>query len=281
MEKQTGEQNKILKSVSKRNINSQDLERILKSLEQTNNPPQSKVFKHYRGTKRKIGIISDTHIGQKEFDEPLFKHMGQIMREEGVDEIYHVGDLLEGMSGRPGHVYELNHIGFEQQINEAERLFNKYLKNLKIYGINGNHDLWYAKMANGGVNVSSELAQRVENYTHLGDEEADIEFKKNITMKLFHPNDGTAYATSYKLQKLMESFTGGRKPNVLIEGHYHKALYMFNRNIHGIEAGTLCGQTKWMRGRKIPAHKGFWILNIELGRDGIGKFCPTFYPGYK
>ena len=83
------------------------------------------------------------------------------------------------------------------------------------------------------------------------------------------------------MQKLMESFTGGEKPNILVQGHYHKALYMFNRNIHGLEAGTMCGQTSWMRGKKIPAHKGFWIIDLSLGKGGIGKFAPAFYPGYK
>ncbi len=271
----------IIKVVKKRGLSAPELEKILSSVETGNEPQRKQAFRDYVGKNSRIGIISDTHIGHKEFDEPLFAYAGKTFRKEGVDKVYHCGDILEGMSGREGHIYELNQIGFAQQIKEAERIFTKHLKGLDVKGINGNHDLWYAKKNNGGVNVSSELAQRVENYTHLGDEEADVELKKGITMKIFHPNDGTAYATSYKLQKLIESLTGGEKPEVLAEGHYHKALYMFNRNVHALEAGTLCGQSKWMRGKKIPAHKGFWILDIEMGGGGIGKFKPAFYPGYK
>jgi hypothetical protein len=55
---------------------------------------------------------------------------------------------------------------------------------------------------------------------------------------------------------------------------------MFNRNIHCIEGGTLCGQTGWMRGKKIPAHKGFWILEFDISKRGITRFVPHFYPAY-
>ena len=229
---------------------------------------------------KKIGIISDTHIGHEMFDEGLFKHAGQVFRKEKVEAVYHSGDILEGMSGRDGQVFELAQIGFSQQINYAEELFKKYFKGLQVYGITGNHDDWYKKRNNGGISVGEELEKRVPNFHFLGENEADVTLNPGITMKLFHPGDGTAYATSYKLQKLIESLSGGKKPNLLVEGHYHKALYMFNRNVHGIEAGTLCGQTGWMRGKKIPAHKGFWILDMEFSKRGIKKLTPSFYPSY-
>ena len=141
--------------------------------------------------------------------------------------------------------------------------------------------MWYQQKGDMGVVVGEEMDREVPRYHNLGQMEGNVKIGRNTTIKLFHGNDGTAYAVSYKMQKLMESFTGGEKPNILLEGHYHKALYMFNRNIHGLECGTLSGQTQWMRGRKIPAHKGFWVVNIKMGKGGIGAFSPTFYPGYK
>jgi hypothetical protein len=45
--------------------------------------------------------------------------------------------------------------------------------------------------------------------------------------------------------------------------------------------GTMCGQTNWMRSKKIPAHKGFWVIEMSFGSGGIGKFEPAFYAGYK
>jgi len=269
---------KILKSIKKRNLSANDLERILKSVENTA-PKQVQSFEDYFENKTKIGVFSDCHIGAKEFDEPFFKHMVKIFKREKVKRVYQCGDILEGMSNRPGHIYELSEIGYHKQMEKATRLFK--LITCPIYGIDGNHDEWFQKKCNQGVVVGVELDRAVKNYHHLGQMEANVKLRSNVNMKLFHPNDGTAYAMSYKMQKMMESFTGGEKPQILLQGHYHKSLYMFNRHIHGIECGTLSSQTRWMRGRKIQAHKGFWVINIQFGRGGIGKFEPAFYAGYK
>lgn len=269
---------KIIKLVGEAGLSPREL-RILLNSPEPNRP--RKIYNHSNGQREiKFGIVADSHIGQEMFDEALFESAGKTFRKEGIKNVYHVGDVLEGMSGREGQVYELRQIGFKQQIDYAESLIKKYWTNFNIFAINGNHDLWYKKKNNAGLDVGQELDNRISNWHHLGDEEADIKLAPNVVMKLFHPNDGTAYATSYKLQKMMESFEGGHKPQILVEGHYHKALYMFNRNIHGIEGGTLCGQTRWMRGKKIPANKGFWIVKLELDKKGISKFIPTFYPAY-
>lgn len=274
----TDQDKKILRLIDQSGITSEELKVLLKGAKGAS---PKKTWKHYSPTSHiKIGVFSDSHIGNEKFNDMLFERMGNKFRREKIDRAYQAGDILEGMSGRPGHVYELSEIGYEAQISKASDLMNTHLKGLDIFGIDGNHDGWYRDKGDAGVIVGKELEKRVKNYTHLGEMEADVWLAPNIKMALIHPNDGTAYATSYKLQKLMESFTGGEKPNILLEGHYHKALYFFNRNIHGLECGTLCGQTRWMKGKKIPAHMGFWILDIKYNKSGIQEFSPTFFPEY-
>lgn len=276
-DKLSAEDERILAIVNGKQLSSRELKIVL------NQPRENRgqrVYDHSRLGKVKIGILADTHIGQKKFDEGFIKYASEVFKKEGVKDVYHAGDICEGMSGRPGHVYELQYIGFSQQVGAAARIFNNYFRDFNIFGITGNHDDWFKLKNDAGANVGEELANRVPNFQYLGENEAHVKLGPNTTMMLFHPGDGTAYATSYKMQKLTESFTGGEKPNIIVEGHYHKALYMFSRNIHCIEGGTLCGQTGWMRGKKIPAHMGFWILELDIGKRGITKFTPHFYPKY-
>jgi len=279
MAKKKKEVEKEHRLCKKYKLTESELERVVKS-NMNEAPQKSRVFKDYFTDRVKIGVFSDAHIGHEMFDEAFFRHMVKTFKKEKVDRVFQSGDILEGMSGRPGHIYELSQIGYHNQMKKAVSMF-RLLKDFKVAGIDGNHDGWYQKKGDAGVIVGNELEKRLDNYTHLGQMEADVKIAPNITMKLYHGGDGTAYAISYKMQKLMESFTGGEKPAVVLSGHYHKALYMFNRNIHGLECGTLCGQTGWMRGKKIPAHKGFWILDMKVGKGGIGMFKPAFYPGYK
>lgn len=276
-DKLTPKQRKILSLVDATNLTPNELNIVLN---QRGQEPAIRTYDHSTTGHVKIGIISDTHIGHKKFDEGFMKYAAEIFKKEGIKNVYHVGDITEGMSGRPGHVYELQYIGFSQQLGAAERILKKYYKDFNIYGITGNHDDWFKLKNSAGANVGEELAHRVPNFTYLGENEAIVKLGPKTTMMLFHANDGTAYATSYKMQKLVESLEGGSKPNILVEGHYHKAMYMFNRNIHTLEGGTLCGQTAWMRGKKIPAHKGFWILEMDINKRGITKMTPSFYPAY-
>jgi DNA polymerase II small subunit/DNA polymerase delta subunit B len=267
----------LMEAIKSSNLSEEELKIILS---QDHVPKKIKEYSFSGKGKIKFGIIGDTHIGSDKFDEGLFKASGDIFRKEGVKNVYHAGDILEGMSGRPGHIFELSQIGFSQQIKYAEKLFKENYKDLEIYAITGNHDDWFKSKNNAGINVGEELEKRLSNFHYLGENEAVVNIN-GVKVMLFHPNDGTAYATSYKIQKLAESFEGGKKPHILIEGHYHKALYAFIRNIHCFESGTLCSQTQFMRGKKISAHKGFFIVELEASKNGIESISPKFYPAYE
>jgi DNA polymerase II small subunit/DNA polymerase delta subunit B len=76
--------------------------------------------------------------------------------------------------------------------------------------------------------------------------------------------------------------TGGEKPSILINGHHHKAMYLFYRNVHAIECGTLEAQSGWMKGKRIAAHVGGWIIEIHVDEEGtINRFKSEFIPFYK
>lgn len=226
-----------------------------------------------------FGYFSDAHIGQVKFNYKLFDYMVRFFKQEKPDMILNPGDHLEGMSNRPGHVYELTHIGFAQQIRHAAELYSQ-LDQFEHYGIDGNHDDWYHIKADQGTIVGDELALRVKNYKNLGSYEGDLNLN-GVKIKLFHANDGTAYAHSYKLQKLIESFSGGEKPHVVLSGHYHKALTLFSRGVHGFECGTLSGQSKFMRGKKIQAHMGFGLVKIAYNAKGVERLTHTWVPWHE
>lgn len=252
----------------------------IKLLSGAKSKPRRRRQLHSDAESFKYGYFSDPHIGEKHFDEPLFKQMAEHFNDENVDFVVNPGDHLEGMSGRPGHVYELDLVGFDAQFRKACELYS--LINADIFGIDGNHDLWYKSKNSAGVIPGEQLERALPNYTHLGEWEGDLMVgsKKPVWIKLFHANDGTAYADSYKLQKLIESFTGGEKPQIVHSGHYHKAISLFRRNVWGFESGTLCGQSQFMRGKKLQAHKGYGIVEFDTYNGSIEKLRHTFIPAY-
>jgi len=240
-------------------------------------------YYNFSGDIIRLGIMSDTHIGSNYTDEYKILKALETMKSEGCNLLLHAGDLTEGMSGRDGHVYELKHIGYTAQLKASIELFKEWDKPLKI--IAGNHDLWYMQKANLGADIVKEFCTNFDNFEMIGQGEGDI-IINGITIKLFHGGDGASYALSYREQKLIDSFTGGEKPGLLITGHTHKSYYLpAYRNVHTISAGTLQNQTSFMRNKKSSAHVGFWIADVCIGDGEYGKeikYCTTrYYPFYK
>ena len=124
-----------------------------------------------------------------------------------------------------------------------------------------------------------EVCDRLPNMTYIGQDSADLNVG-GCTLRLFHGGDGNSYALSYRLQKLVESITGGKKPNIILAGHVHKFCYIFDRNIHAISVPAMQSQTAFMRARKLAAHTGFLILDFDTKDGNVCNLSVQLYPFY-
>jgi len=228
----------------------------------------------FEGEKIVFGILGDTHLGSIYTDTSYIDLAFQEFKKEKCDFVVHVGDVCEGMSNRAGHVYELSHIGYEHQKEHAVDVLSRWVG--KMYFISGNHDRWYIK--SNGANIVKDIANELPNADFLGHDLGNISVNGSI-IELWHGEDGSSYAISYRIQKIVESMTGGTKPNILICGHVHKMGYFFIRHIHCIGAGSLQKQTAWMRGKRLDAHTGFWIVEAWINK-GVSKIKTCWYPFY-
>jgi len=231
----------------------------------------------FDGKHIRIGCITDTHIGHKRFCKDRLFSAFEEFKKEKVDFITHCGDVTEGMSHRQGHIYELDQLGYDAQKAEAIDLFGQWT-DTDIYAIDGNHDRWFLK-SNGAL-IVKDIANSLDNFTFLGHDEGDISLGGKATIKLWHGEDGSSYALSYRLQKILESMSGGEKPSILLAGHVHKYVNIFERNVYALSVGALEAQTKWMRGKRISAHVGFCIIDVWVNKLGVSKFSTTWYPFY-
>jgi len=231
----------------------------------------------FDGDKIVIGVMGDTHLGSAYTDtELLFKAFNEFEK-ENVDMVVHTGDVCEGMSNRSGHIYELSHLGYAAQKEHAIEVLSQW-SDTPIYMVSGNHDLWFKK--SNGADVVNDICEVIPNAEYLGEHEGDISLNGKGILKLWHGGDGNSYAISYRLQKIIEAITGGEKPDMLIAGHVHKSMYMYDRHVHVYSAGAIQRQTPWMRGKRIASHTGFWIVEAWVNSDGISKTRGEWFPYY-
>ena len=273
-DKLTDRQEKILDLIAKSSLSDSEINILLKS-----KPPRQvrPIHRTYFGKdKIRIGVVSDFHMGSKYFNEPGFEYCIERFNREKVDAIYFPGDILEGMSQRDGQIFELSEIGYTEQLNKAVSRLKKFKH--PFYFITGNHDKWAKDKGNLGLSIGEEIERRVPNAKFLGEMEATVDLGYNIKMKLTHRGNSSTYALSYSGQRMINNIPGGEKPNIILNGHLHKSIYMYYRNIHYLEAGTLQNQTEFMKMKGAPANVGFWIIDIELGNKGVTGFKPSWYP---
>ena len=240
-------------------------------------PNDDKIKHDFGGDEIVFGAITDTHLGSKYTDTNMLMEAFEVFDKSGVDFITHCGDVHEGLSHRAGHVYECTHIGYSAQLEHSREMFANW-KNTPVYMVDGNHDQWCIKAA--GAKMVPELCRGQKNLHFIGHDEGDIEIN-GVTIKLWHGGDGSSYAFSYRIQKIVESLTGGEKPNVLLCGHTHKALSIFDRHVHCVSCGSMQKQSKWMRGKRAASHTGFYVIRMGINDGGVSWFEPRFYPFYE
>ena len=233
----------------------------------------------------RFGLTSDNHLGSKYCRLDVLNALYDIWEKEGIKDVYQCGNMIDGEARF--NKFDIIAHGVEGQASYFAENWPKR-KGMNLYFVTGDdHEGWYVQRE--GVNIGQVLedtARRAgrKDLHYLGHMEHDIVYqgtKHKSIMRLIHAGGGSAYATSYSAQKIVESYQGGEKPSILLIGHYHKAEYGYPREVHVVQAGCTEDQTPFMRKLKIQAHVGGWIVEFVLSEEGfISRFKCEWIPFY-
>lgn len=237
------------------------------------------VTSKWDGTKTlRFAIIGDTQIGSKYTQLTYLHEFYDLCAKEGIKDVYHTGDLVDGLKMRTGHEYELYDVSADDMRDDVIKNYPKR-DGITTYFISGNHDASIYKQV--GYDICQAISNARPDMKYLGRDCAVVHLTPNCTLEMRHPWDGTAYALSYKIQKMIEAMESDSKPNILAVGHYHKAEYLFYRNIHALQTGCFQGQTPFTRGKGISVQMGGWLVSVRVDSKGyIQGFGTEFIPYY-
>ena len=231
-------------------------------------------------------VASDLHFGSKyHLRAQLIDHIGTAY-EQGVRVCLLPGDLLDGCY-RHGR-WELTSHGFQDQADDFLTGLPKH-KGLRYVGITGNHDETFEKES--GLIVHHALndmarAKGRKDFTLLGARGAFVCLRapgerRGLVVDLWHPIRGPAYALTYGMQKKVEGYAPGKKPNVLLVGHWHQSAYFNQRGVHAMSCGTFQGGgSSFGKALGGAPSIGGWRIKYALTKDGtVRDFTPTWH-GY-
>lgn len=236
----------------------------------------------------RIAVISDVHIGHKSFQKDYFLDFFTRAYEAGVRTFLCPGDLLDGTYRHS--IWDQRYVGYEEQSTYASMIIPHY-KDVKIHWCLGNHEETMERES--GINIGLAM---VDKFRRLGRE--DLVYhghrgsffrlcspgaKHGLRVEMWHPKQGGAYALSYKMQKHIEGYAPGQKPDVLLVGHWHQSCYFVQRGIHAMSCGTFHGHgdsfSKSLGGTQAI---GGWLIDYQLATNGtVRAFSPTWVAYYE
>lgn len=246
-------------------------------------------FAKFKNITHRFGLVSDNHLNSKFERLDVLNGLYDIFQNEGIQTVLNGGNWIEG-EARFNKFDIVNH-GLTKQVNYFVDNYPQRAGVVTKFIAGDDHEGWYRQTSGMNIGEYTEMKAKAKNRNdliYLGYVESDIilETKKGqAKLRLMHGGGGTAYAMSYTPQKMIESFQGGEKPHILALGHYHKADYMYYRDVHCLQLGCTQDQTTFMRKKKIQAHIGGWIVEFQQSEDGaINRFkaewIPFFDRGY-
>lgn len=230
----------------------------------------------------RIGLVSDTHLCCREERLDALHAQYDLFVREGITKVFHAGNIVDGFVARiNGHsAYESS---IDGQVNYCVREYPKRPGIITHFITGDDHEGWWQKE---GFNFGAylEMVAQRENRNdlrYIGHVEADVALRCGnhcLIMKIQHPGGGSAYARSYKGQKMVESFMGGEKPAILVQGHYHVSGYSFDRNVHIIGMPGFQDQTIFGRKKHLRFEVGGVILELKISEKtgSITRLRPEF-----
>ncbi len=241
------------------------------SWEITKKPPQSSDVLKYKSEKDHtytFGFSSDQHLCSKYERLDVLNDLYDKFADRGITHVFNGGNWIDGEARFNKHDLKVAGLG-----NQLTHLVDHYPQRdgIVTYAVAGDdHEGWYGQ--NAGTDIGKQAASEMKDagrsdWVNLGYMEAfielvDAESNRSTHMLVMHPGGGSAYAHSYKPQKIVESFQGGEKPSFLLIGHYHKLSFNVIRNVFAVQSGTTQDQTPFMRKKGIDAHVGGGIAKL-------------------
>jgi hypothetical protein len=226
------------------------------------------------GSEEVFAVISDLHFGSKYcLEEQIVDFVTRAYKEDGVRKIFLPGDNLDGCYRHSK--FEESYHGFHPQAQRMARVLPR-LKGLSYDGIIGNHDETFDKESGMDVCKATEDVFRREGRDDLRLHAARGAYLRyapkggrGVLIELWHPLGGAAYAVSYKLQRHVEEYGVGQKPDFVFAGHWHQMVYVVRRGVHCFSSGTFHGGggsfSKALGGAQAI---GAWVVRYRQTKDG-------------
>lgn len=239
---------------------------------------------HFYGSDVRFGIVSDAHLGNRHEMREQLHEAYDVFKQEGIEQVYCPGNLLDGEKTYRGQEYEIYVMGADNVVANLAAIWPK-VPGITTYHVASStcHEGYYLK--SNGLLIGKLIQSERPDMVYLGLDEADVvihEGERRPILRIVHPGGGTSYADSYKPQKIVECVPldseiltreGWKTYDALEIG---EDVLAFNpttnrcewtplRKLNRGRADVLQYENQQFKVRCTAEHK--WVVNVEHGRQ--------------
>lgn len=224
----------------------------------------------FDGQDHLFGVVSDTHLCSTHHAGDELELAYDMFEREGVTDVLHAGDLVSGRGIFRGQEQEVVAFTLDDQVEYAVTHYPSR-DGIRTRLIGGNHDL-EGDAAKVGFDLAAAVSARRDDLDYLGPFSAWLGVGDDPEtapwVHLLHGRGGMSYAYSYKAQKLVDGYPAGRKPSLLICGHWHVRGAFEARSVEVLFPGCFEWQSRFMQRLGLQPAVGFHLLELRFGDDG-------------
>ena len=234
-----------------------------------------------------FAIATDMHLCSKYERLDCLNDFYDQVQQRGITTVLNAGNWIDGEATFNRNDLLVHGMDAQLQYLAAHYPRRSGVTTLAIAG--ADHEGWYARREGVDIGRYAENVMRQngrEDWHDIGYMERSLPLNhygsgEGSRIHIMHPGGGSAYAISYTPQKIIESFDGGDKPAALVLGHYHKADYLYTRNVHAMQGGCFQDQTVFMRQKRLSAAVGGCFVKITVDpRTGAFVECSYTFRNY-
>lgn len=234
--------------------------------------------------KIKLAFISDTRLASKYEQLGILNDIYKKAYEYGVSQIFHCGDLSEGVYNGKKSLY--NETIFEHDVfSQGKYIINNYpyVDGITTNFITGDHDKTH--LITTSYDIGKIVSKGREDMKYLGQNSRkviirDSNNKEMMSLLIRHPNGKTPYTISYKPQQFIASLRNEEKTDILLNGHWLQTEMLSIRNITEFSVPSVVSTTPEMIDNGLQNTIGAWFVEVIFDKNKT-KIIPTFNPYYK
>lgn len=225
-----------------------------------------------------VGVISDLHVASKHHEpEALAEHIRYCVEDCGVKDFMVPGDIVAG-GGRYHFLrFEVTRTGIEDQCAEALKTFPQY-PGVRYHMIAGNHDESFdvgIDAARQMVRIATEEGRG--DLLYYGARGAMLRLG-GLRWELWHPGGSLGYSHDYRTKRHVDATAPEDRPDILLVGHFHQAMYFQRGGVHAFLCGTFeSGASSFGKMIGGDVALGGWIIRYAVAANGkLGAIVPEF-----